>query len=288
MTPATRVKMVMVTRVSVRNNVGTSAGAIAPSPRGGQCPDHHANGRRDEGLQDHADPQLAVGRSQGFQGGEQFALLEDDQGEEQCHDQCRNGQRCVDDRVEGGVLLLDAGDGQAGVFGTQHRQIADLGLDLFGSHAGVGDHSYRIHVVGHAGELRADLVAHRSPGVDRGPHRRLKLVGRVAHDTYDFDRCAAHADRVAEGDALVDQTLVHRRGTVLAGFRQTPFGHRGRHARTLRVDSEDRDVVLSVGGLTGGQQHAHTCGLRDARGIAHLVHLRGDMLERINEPWRRG
>ena len=56
----------------------------------------------------------------------------------------------------------------------------------------------------------------------------------------------------------------------------------------LRVDSEDRDVVLSVGGLTGGQQHAHTCGLRDARGIAHLVHLRGDMLERINEPLASG
>ena len=105
-------------------------------------------------------PQLAVGRLR-LSGRRTIRASRGRPGRRTAHDQCRNGQRCVNDRVEGGVLLLDAGD----------RQPVSSALSTVGSPISAWTCSAVTPVSvttataftssATPGELRADLVAHR-------------------------------------------------------------------------------------------------------------------------------
>ena len=240
------------------------SGSSWPDEPGRSGPDDDGGDRGPDRLQDDPAAQLAGRGTQGLERGEELALLQDDQGEEQRHDQAGHREAGVDDRVQAGLLLLGARDGQVGLLGAGHDD-PRRGRDLLRRHAvGQGQAEHR-GLDRLAGELGTHGSAHVGVGVQGRPRRGQALVAGVADDAHDGLGHPAHLEGRAEAQPGVGQGLVDcdTRGILRAG--EATLEHRARDARGVRLGHEAHDDEVRPARDAGGgrDQRADRGGLLD-------------------------
>ena len=252
----------------------TSPTAICTSAGGDECDrdlggqhegdqphEHAAEEERDQRHHHRLDhdtaEDLATRGPDGLQHAVEPGAFQRQQGEEQRHDQPRDEQRDVDDRREGGVLLLDPGERLHRLVGRERRGGPAAGGVDRGRHGlgvgAVGDlDDQRLVRVGREVGVGPRRGQHLAPGVGLHEEPSLLQVVRVLDPSGDRDRrpVGPHQDGVAHADPVGLEAPI---GQCLVG-RQL---HAGRHAVDRELERGDRQVhqVLLARDLAADEGH---------------------------------